>query len=360
MKKYFIAFLLLFISFGAFAKDMVWRDFYEKIADAYVYDVSVENLAVATLKGLNNVDKKLRIGNDTSRITLYYKGKVVKTLRKPQENSDATEWGKLTEQIIVAAVDASSEASRRDFEIVDILAAEMVNILDKDSKVYANFDEFKGVNGRNKRTFAARLEDNVLYVKIVAFNKQTLQELTEALKNYENAEVLVLDLRGCPGGMPGEAIMAVDLFLDAGIIISSKGKDVIEETYYNADAKMLWQGKKIFALVDGETASAAEILAVSLQEQGRAKIIGTATKGKGSMQKLIELPTGSVVAVTNGFFIAPSGNELNGKGVIPDVCTFEMPNDKNIDNLVKQQDGQCYAESRSDSELEMNIVKALM
>ena len=343
-----------------FAEDEIWGDFYKKVIDAYVYEVSAEDLTVATLKGLNKVDNKLRVGNDSSRITLYYNGKVIKTIRKPQEADDVTEWGKLTYQIIYAAVNNSSEVSRRDFEVMDILAAETVKILDKDSKVYANFDEVKGISGRNKRTFAARLDDNILYVAIKAFNKQTLHELTEALRKYENANALVLDLRGCPGGMPGEAIMAVDLFLDSGIIISSKGKNVIEETYYNADAELLWQEKKVFVLVDGETASAAEILAVSLQEQGRAKIIGTSTKGKGSMQKLIELPTGSVVAITNGFFITPSGNELNGRGVLPDICTFEMPDDKNIDNLLKQQDSQCYAESRSDTELEMNIVKTLM
>ncbi len=359
MKIFLFVFLLLIPSV-IFAKDEIWGNFYKKIIDAYVYEVSAEDLVVATLKGLNKVDNKLRVGNDSSRITLYYSGKVVKTIRKPQDANDVAEWGNLTYQIIDAAVNSSSEASRRDFEVMDILAAEMVKILDKDSKIYANFDEVKGISGRNQRTFAARLENNILYVKIAAFNKQTLQELINALGNYEKANALVLDLRGCPGGMPGEAIMAVDLFLDTGIIISSKGKDITEETYYNADAELMWQGKKIFVLVDEETASSAEILAVSLQEQGRAKIIGTSTKGKGSMQKLIELPTGSVVAVTNGFFITPSGNELNGKGVIPDICTFEMPDDKNIDNLLKQQDGQCYAESRSDTELEMNIVKTLM
>ena len=236
-------------------------------------------------------------------------------LRKPKDRQDAAAWGRLSEAVIDAAAENSGRAERYDFATADILVKGMSGILDKDSKFYGSMDEAEGIPARNQRTFAARPEGKSLYIKIGAFNKQTLRELQKSVAEYASA---VLDLRGCPGGMLGEAIKAAGLFLDGGIVASVRGKPADEEVYYTADPGDIWQGKPITVLVDEETASAAEVLAAALQEQGRAEIAGSKTKGKGSIQKLIILPGGSVLAVTSGFFMTPSGRELNGNGIAPD------------------------------------------
>lgn len=356
MKKVWVILLLLWSASAQAEEVSPWHNIYAQVQQNYVYEISVEDLAAAALKGLHLIDKDLQTGNGSSRITLYYKGKVVKVLRKPENKNDARAWGNLSEQIIAAAEEKSPTARERDFEAMDVLAAEMVKILDKDSKFYGNIDEAQGVKQRNHRVFATRREGEALYIKIGAFNKQTLAELKKALSENNEAAYLVLDLKGCPGGMPGEAIAAADLFLDDGIIASAKGKNPQEETYYNASAGDEWLAKPVFTLVDGATASAAEILAAALQEQGRAKIIGTATKGKGSMQKLVGLPGGSVLAITNGFFMTPAANKIDGRGIRPDVCTFEMPESKDLNNLLQQQNGVCGAEEREEAELELKVV----
>ncbi len=361
MKKIF--FLLLFlVCFSAHANTPTsWSDIYQEVINAFVYDVEVESLAINVLKGLNKVDKHLRIGNDSSRVTLYYRGKVVKVLRKPENRKDVSIWGNITTQMIDAAVETSSLASEIDFKIESIVVAEMIKSLDKDSKFYDDIDEANGLKKQIGRTFAVRREGNNLYIKILAFNKQTLFELEQAFDSEVDYEAIIIDLRGCPGGMLGMAIDVADMFLNDGIIASTKGKKQNEEVYYNAnlneEVKIV---KPLFILVDKDTASSAEIFAAALQEQGIAKVIGTQTKGKGTMQKLISLPNGGVLAITNGFFMKPSGAELNEKGIIPDICTFEMPETKDVANLIKQQDGTCQRESRIDSELEFKVVDFLI
>lgn len=319
MKKIWLLLFLLLYGTDAYAEDAgFWQRIYTQVPEAYVYEITPEELAVIALKSLHRADKNLTVGDDKERITLYYQGKVVKVLRKPEDRQDAAAWGRLSEAVIDAAAENSGRAERYDFELADILVAGMAEILDKDSKFYGSMDEAEGVPVRNQRTFAARPEGKSLYIKIGAFNKQTLRELQKSVAEYASAEELVLDLRGCPGGMLGEAIKAAGLFLDGGIVASVRGKSADEEVYYTADPEDIWQGKPIIILVDEETASAAEVLAAALQEQGRAEIAGSKTKGKGSIQKLIALSGGSVLAVTSGFFMTPSGRELNGNGIAPD------------------------------------------
>jgi C-terminal processing protease CtpA/Prc len=116
----------------------------------------------------------------------------------------------------------------------------------------------------------------------------------------------------------------------------------------------------VFILVDGNSASAAEILTAALKEQGIAKVIGTMTKGKGSMQKLIGLETGSVLAITNSFFMTPANNEIHKKGIKPDICTFELAENTDIKGLLQRKDGDCYKENRENTQLETKIVYYLL
>ena len=288
-----------------------WKSVYQDVKGAYIGTIKIQDLASSALKGLNNIDKDLIVGSGTNTITLYYKGKVIVSLKKPEDENDANKWAEITQRFIDKAVEISVKASENDFMIFDALAKEIPKILDADSKFFDNIDEAKGIRFGNKRTFGERVEDNILIVKIVAFNKQTLSELKNAIDNNNNVYAIILDLRGCAGGMSSEAILIADLFLDSGIITSIQGRNKQEETFYTAKEDVIWKNKPIFILVDENTASAAEILTGALKDQGIAKVIGTVTKGKGTMQKLIGLETGSVLAITNSMFYTPANNEIN-------------------------------------------------
>ena len=318
---------MIFATFVAQADDALdWQNVYSEIKKNYIKDLNCENLAVAALKGINNIDKNLKLANDNTRISIYYKRKVVKVLRKPEDVNDDKSWGHLSAEVIKAAVSASPIVDEKSFKIADEMAKGILNILDKDSVFYANMDEAEGMSKRNKRHWADRLfDDNVLYIKITAFNKQSFSNMQDALNKYTDADKLIIDVRGCPGGMAGEAIKIADLFLDEGIIASVKSKDQTSLDFYNADKDELFASKEIEIWTDEQTASAAEILAAALQEQGRAIIKGKKTFGKGSMQKLILLPSGSILAVTSGYFQTPSGRELNGNGIIPDIEDDNLP-----------------------------------
>lgn len=319
MLRYLIFFCCLFISFATRGEDgNNWAEVYAQIKENYLGEVKISTLATTALKGINEVDKHLHLADDDSRLTLYYKGKVVKVARKPQDMEDVNAWGNITTTMIEAARNSSPKADEKSFQIDDALAHSLVKVLDKDSKVFSNINEANGISSRNHRTFAERMEDDgTLYIKIVAFNKQTVTELQQAIEENSTATNLLLDLRDCSGGQASAAIQGADLFLSDGVIASYHGREAWKQTYYNADEFELMNGKNITILVNHQTASAAEILAAALKEQGRAHIKGEKTFGKGTLQKLITLPSGSVLAVTSGLIQTPSGEELNDNGVMP-------------------------------------------
>ncbi|MBQ9235390.1 MAG: hypothetical protein IJ184_02875 [Alphaproteobacteria bacterium] len=317
--KWIVALCLLIFPCSAYASAAGdWTEVYRALRDSYISEVKVSALSVAALRGISQVDPYLRLGDDDTRLSLYYRGKVVKVKNKPKELESPEQWGEITAQILEAARQASATADEKDFLLDEALARSMTKLLDKDSKYYAGYDEAEGLEHRNHRTFAARMRRDDLYVRIIAFNKQTYHNLTEALKEYAAARKLILDLRGCAGGQASSAIQTADLFLNEGIIASSVGREHWKQTYYTADAAEVWTGKDIEIWVDGQTASAAEILTAALKEQGRAVVKGEKTFGKGTLQKLIPLPSGGVLALTSGVVQTPSGGVFNAQGITPD------------------------------------------
>ena len=360
MKKYIFLITSLFAIFVSNVAVASWKSVYQDVKDTYIGSIKIQDLASAALKGLSNIDNELKVGSGTNTISLYYKGKVIDSIKKPEDENDASKWADITKRFIDKAIEKSPKASENDFMIFDAIAKEIPKILDEDSKFFDNIDDAKSGNIKNKRTFGSRIEDNILIVKIVVFNKQTVGELKNVISENDKVEAIILDLRGCAGGMSSEAILVADLFLDNGIITSVQGRDKQEEVYYNAKEDVAWKNRPVFVIVDENTASAAEILTGALKEQGIAKVIGTITKGKGSMQKLIGLETGSVLAITNSYFKTPANNEINQIGISPDICTFELSDTYDIDNLLRKKDNFCHRQSREDTLLEHKIVLKLL
>lgn len=235
-----------------------------------------------------------------------------------------------------------------------------VSSLDGDSKFYMNPEEQKNTRRAHVRNFAARREGKNLYIKIIAFNKFTKENIEEAVKDCADCRGLILDLRGSPGGMLGETTEIADLFLDEGIIVSTSGRDGRDTVYYNAKDGDIWEGRPIAVLVDGGTASSAEVLAAALQEQGRAKVIGTSTFGKGSVQKLIPLSSGGTIAVTTAYFYTPSAQKIHDKGLTPDICTYMMPASKDVNKLLSLAEKRpCGKEEREGERLDIEVALSL-
>ncbi len=166
----------------------------------------------------------------------------------------------------------------------------------------------------------------IVFLKVSGFNKNTARSMAKKLKKVKKKlrkriKGLVLDLRGNPGGLLKQSIRVADLFLAQGQIIRTQGRHPDSIQHYVASGVDLAIGAPLAVLVDGKSASAAEIVAAALQDRGRAVVIGTSSFGKGTVQTVIRLPNGGEITLTWSRLITPSGYALHGLGVMPAICT---------------------------------------
>jgi carboxyl-terminal processing protease len=168
------------------------------------------------------------------------------------------------------------------------------------------------------------LERGFGYVRISQFSETTGQELTTALgalrkKNGAPLKGLVLDLRNNPGGVLEAAVAVSDAFLDSGVIVSAKGRTPESKFEMSATPGDELTGAPIVVLVDGGSASAAEIVAGALKDHHRATLMGRTTYGKGSVQTVIPLGDDRAVKLTTSLYYTPSGVSINHRGIVPDI-----------------------------------------
>ncbi len=165
------------------------------------------------------------------------------------------------------------------------------------------------------------IEKGIGYLQITKFAEATSGDTLAALGKLRTAgalDALVLDLRADPGGLVDQAVAVADQFLDSGTIVTIKGRGtaVEHQTAHKGGAAV---GVPVIALVDGGTASAAEIVAACLHDHGRAKLVGLPTYGKGTVQTFFDLDDGSGLKLTTARYYTPNGNSLESKGIVPDV-----------------------------------------
>ena len=178
-------------------------------------------------------------------------------------------------------------------------------------------------------TVTTETTDDFVYIKISGFNQGTADSMEKELRKIRNAgnsnlKGLIIDLRGNPGGLLKQSIKVADLLLSKGHIISTRGRHPDSLHHYEAGGQDFADGWRIVVLVDGKSASAAEIVAAALQDHGRAVLVGTSSYGKGTVQTVIRLPNNGELNLTWSRFIAPSGYALHGLGVRPTICTSKL------------------------------------
>lgn len=165
--------------------------------------------------------------------------------------------------------------------------------------------------------------EDVGYIRIAAFQERTGDDLIKALKEVTKKlnpmKGLVLDLRNDPGGLLNQAIEVSDVFLKSGTIVSTRGRTKSMETKATAKDNGNEITCPIVVLVNEGTASAAEIVAGALQDNGRALVIGTQTFGKASVQTVIPLEDGSALKLTTARYYTPKGRSIQAEGIKPDI-----------------------------------------
>ncbi len=176
----------------------------------------------------------------------------------------------------------------------------------------------------------------VAHVQVSGFNQSTAMNLREAIRRA-NEDIgpdltgYILDLRGNPGGLLDQSVAVSDIFVTDGRIVSTHGRHPDSHQYFDAEPDDLAANKPVIVLVNGNSASASEIVAAALQDAGRAIVVGTSSYGKGTVQTVLRLPNEGELTLTWARFHAPSGYALNGRGVMPDICTAELEAGAGID-----------------------------
>lgn len=173
-------------------------------------------------------------------------------------------------------------------------------------------------------TVTAKAEDGIAFFRIASFNQRTAGSLAAAFARLSaGAELkgIVLDLRDNPGGLLDQAVAVADLFLDNGEIVETHGRHPDSNQRFDASGKDIAEGLPMVVLINGDSASAAEIVAAALQDQGRAVLVGSNTFGKGTVQNVIHLPNDGELTLTWSRIKAPSGYVFHQKGLMPAVCT---------------------------------------
>ena len=167
------------------------------------------------------------------------------------------------------------------------------------------------------------------HIRVTGFNQETSHELRAAAETAHRdlgsrLRGLIIDMRGNPGGLLDQAVEIADLFLAHGAILRTRGRHPRSQQFFDANSESIAKGLPIAVLMDGASASAAEIVASALQDQGRAIVVGASSFGKGTVQQVLRLPNDGELILTWARMHAPSGYVLHKLGVLPTICSGKL------------------------------------
>ena len=203
------------------------------------------------------------------------------------------------------------------------------------------------------------------YVRISDFGATTARDLKDALEKLEKKDVIgyVLDVRNNPGGYLTAAIDVSDAFLDSGEIVSTRGKNKTDIERVHATPGDLVNGKPVVVLINHGSASASEIVAGALQDNGRGLVMGSQSFGKGSVQQQKPLGDGTAIHITIARYYTPSGRSIQNEGITPDVEVLQsklevlekrdsMYSEASFKNALKNEQAKKKSDKKSDDDKE--------
>ena len=198
------------------------------------------------------------------------------------------------------------------------------------------------------------LSNGVGYLRISQFQNRTSVDLIKAITKLQSGSPingLILDLRNNPGGILSAAISVADAFLSDGLVVSTRGRDNSLDSKYEATEETILNDKPIVVLINGGSASAAEIVAGALQDHNRAVLVGTPSFGKGSVQTILPLQNDYALKLTTARYFTPKGRSIQAKGISP---TFFVPKGKETtipDTRIREADLPKHLKNSSTTEM---------
>ncbi len=235
-------------------------------------------------------------------------------------------------------------------------------------------------------TVTAHVESGIGVLAVSGFNDNTGASVADAVRKARATsgfKGIILDLRGNPGGLLDQGLAVADVFVAQGKLLTTRGRHPDAYHVYEAKGGDPGEGVPLVVLVDGRTASAAEVAAAALQDSARAVLVGTNSFGKGIIQTVWSLPNDGEISFTWSRFFMPSGYALHGLGVLPAICTAAgAPSGDKIladgraappsmfaawraapsDDMARRTKlrGHCLAEDHAQNETDLAIAKHLL
>ena len=166
------------------------------------------------------------------------------------------------------------------------------------------------------------LEPGYGYIRIAQFQSATGADVAKSLdklKSEQKLKGLVLDLRNNPGGILRASVDVAGLFMDGGTVVYTEGRLANSDMYYDAEENDNSDGTPLVILINQGSASASEIVAGALQDNGRAVVMGTHSFGKGSVQSILPLSESRAVKLTTALYFTPNGRSIQAEGIEPDI-----------------------------------------
>ncbi|WP_294796133.1 S41 family peptidase [uncultured Fenollaria sp.] len=333
-------------------KSMIDKNYYKKADD---YDVLMGMLkgAVSSLNDPYSYymteDEYKKFNEETdgefAGLGIYVSGSIddnLITIVSPMKGTPADRAGLKTDDKIIKINGEDFTADKLD-DAVKIMRGKpgekvKITILRRDKNGKAQFLDFDIVREIIKvQTVSSKLlKDNIGYINISGFDTPTYNDFNKQYKELKKQGMtkLILDLRNNPGGLLTTSTQVVNTFLDGGLIMYTLDKQNNKETI---NATKGADDIKIVVLVNKGSASASEIVAGALKDRKRATIVGTQTFGKGIVQTVYNMPDGEGLKLTTSAYYTPSGVNIHGKGISPDVKVElnEEVKTISIDNLGK-------------------------
>lgn len=172
------------------------------------------------------------------------------------------------------------------------------------------------------------LPKGVLYIRISTFDVNAADLVKRSLLEERRYSAIILDLRDNVGGLLHQAVEIADMFLDHGTIVSKRSRHKEHNEVFKARHSTTLTGKPVALLVNQRSASASEVLAGALQENGRAVVIGERTLGKGTVQNTVPLGEGKLLKLTIARYYLPTGRSIESRGITPQILITQEKDQK--------------------------------
>ena len=247
---------------------------------------------------------------------------MVVTVNKVYEGTPSEEAGLLKDDVIISVEDTDA-ASMEVSELVKIIRGEEgttvhLEVYRPSADEYLSFDVERADITLPSVSYEM-FESQIGYVYINSFETETAKQFEEAVAalKQQGMQALIIDVRYNPGGMVASVVQILDDILPEGTVVYTEDKNGNRQDYTSGGDSFL--DSPMAVLINGDSASASEILAGAIKDFGYGTLIGTKTFGKGIVQTIFPLKDGDAVKLTTAKYFTPNGNYIHGVGIEPDI-----------------------------------------